>query len=281
MFDQTHGSTLGRPGRASGGGPTVTRRRSSGKSTAFGIIGVLALMGTVVGCSSSDDDLAAAESERDAALEQVKSVEQERDDLAAQVAESESTIESLTTERDDAISESEQAAADLAAETARADEAQTKLDELGVAIDDAFPISVSTSLVGQDLAGTYSVKYTEAYCDLATSCGTTPNANTATVGTTPEGWLDLTVYGVLRAGLFAVEGGLYGITDSDTALAPCGDTPRRARITVTMFPPDLTVDQDGTRLVDTLQASITLDTQTVGDCPGGLVFWAAVLTPTG
>ncbi len=125
------------------------------------------------------------------------------------------------------------------------------------------------------------MKYTEAYCDLAERCGTLPTATTATVGTTPEGWLDLTVDGVLRAGLFAVEGGLYGITDSETALPPCGDTPRRARVTVTMFPPDLTVNQDGSRVITNLQASITLDTPPINDCPGGLVFWAAVLTPTG
>jgi hypothetical protein len=258
------------------------------------VIAVLAGIGAIVGfsqASSSDGDKSDAEAELDEALARADAAEQELDEVSTQYAESAAMLADVTAERDEAaserdaaISERDEAVAanetltsDLAAETARADEAEAALGEVA----EAFPVSIDTSLVGLDVAGNYSISFTEAYCDFATGCGATPNADSAVIGVTPEGFLDFTVDGILQAGLFAVNGGLYGITDSETAIPPCGDAPRRGRVTITIFPADVTVAADGARTVSTLEASITLDAPTLGECPSGLVFWGAILTPTG
>lgn len=263
---------------------------SSGAKTTVAVLAVLAVLGaigTIVGfsqASDSDDDVSTAEVERDAEAARADTAEDELETVSSQLEEAEAAGEAVTAERDEAAVERDEAlaanealAADVETEAARADAAEAQLEEIG----EQFPVTVDTSLVGLDVAGTYSVSFTEAYCDFATGCGTLPASDSATIGVTPENFLDITVDGILQAGLFAVNGGLYGITDSETAIPPCGDTPRRGRVTITIFPAGITVAEDGTRTVDLLEASITLDAPTIGECPSGLVFWGAVLTPVG
>lgn len=255
-----------------------------------GILAVIALLAgiaTVVGfsqASSSDDDKDIVAEERDAAINRAQSAEQERDEVAMTLEDSEATVDTLTNELattagelDDAQAENEVLAATVETERTRAEEAEAQL----AAVGEVFPITVDTSLVGLELAGSYSISFEEKYCDFATGCGTTPNANQAIIGVTPENFLDITIPGILQGGLFAVNGGLYAITDSETAIPPCGAVPRRGRVTITIWPSRLVVAEDGTIVPSNLEASITLDAPTINECPSGLVFWGATLTPTG
>jgi len=99
---------------------------------------------------------------------------------------------------------------------------------------------------------------------------------------TPEQFLRIGVDGILDAGLFALDGSLYGITDSLTALPQCNGVQRRARITITLYAGSISVLEDGTRVVNDLNASLTVDAPAEGpDCPAGLAFYAASVVPTG
>ncbi len=278
---------------AAADGEAATAASTSWPSSAKVWVGVLVVVALLAGvaaivgfsqATSSDDDRATVEDERDAAIVRAQDAEQERDELASELDETDATIDGLTSELDstttrleDAQADNEVLSASLETERSRADDAEAEL----AAIGEAFPVTVETSLVGLDVAGSYAISFTEAYCDFATGCGTTPQANRAIIGVTPENFLDITVPGILQAGLFAINGSLYGITDSETAIPPCGDVPRRGRITITIFPASIVVADDGTRTVTKLEATITLDAPTINECPAGLVFWGAELTPTG
>jgi len=253
-----------------------------------GVLAVIALLAgaaTAIGFSqaaSSDDDKSTVERERDAAIAATQSAEQERDQVASELEESEGAVETATSELattaaelEDAQAENEVLAATVETERSRADEAEAQL----AAIEGIFPINVDTSLVGMELAGSYTISFSEKFCDFATGCGTTPQANQAIIGVTPENFLDITIPGILQGGLFAVNGGLYAITDSQTAIPPCGDVPRRGRVTITLWPSTIIVAQDGSLVPTNLEASITLDAPAIDDCPSGLVFWGATLEP--
>ena len=243
---------------------------------------VAAIVAAIAGfsqASSADDDKAVLEADRGAAIAQADAAEQERDDLAAEVAELGSSIDTLTAERDDAVDAQDQLTNDLAAETERADAAEAVLEQLQV-IAGQFPISLDSSLIPEDMPGSYEITYQEAYCDGFSTCGTLPTVSEATVYTTSEGFLRVEVDGILDAGLFALDGSLYGITDSLTALPACGGADTRARVTITMYAGAISVADDGTRTVNDVNASITIDAPSNGpDCPSGLVFYASSFTP--
>lgn len=218
----------------------------------------------------------------------------EIDEANAAVSAAEAEVETLTAELDDATAEVEAIAADLAtaeatneeltsekaAETERADAAEEQLQS----IEELFPFEVESTLAGieLELAGTYSIKWAEAYCDTFATCGTLPSVTEATFVRTADDFLRVQVAGILDAGLFAIDGSLYGITDSFTALPACPDgTERRARITITAYSDNVVIQQDLSRDVVRLGSSITIDAPDLPGCPGGLVFYGAELTPTG
>jgi len=265
-------------------------RRSSTAKTAFRAIAVLGLIGTIVGCSgSNDDDIAAVEAERDAALAQVATVESERDaladDLAAAQTQADDTqaqidaaVEEITAQVDELKAAKEELEKTVAVEVERADGAEETL----TLISETFPVSLDASLIPDDLPGTYNITFAEAYCDGFPTCGTLPGATQATISRTPEGFLRIAVPGILDAGLFALEGSLYAITDSFTALPQCNGADQRARVTFTMYADDVTITQEGTRKVDSIGSSITIDTPSAGEgCPSGLVFYASNFVPVG
>jgi hypothetical protein len=267
------------------GGP-----RPSGTKSVLRVLVVLGLVGTIVGCSgSNDDDIAAVEAERDAALEQVSTVEAERDaladDLDAAQAQADDTqaqidaaVEEVTAELDALKAANTELENSVAVEVERADGAEETL----TLISETFPVSLDASLIPEDLPGTYNITFAEAYCDGFPGCGTVPGATQATISTTPEGFLRVAVPGILDAGLFALEGSLYAITDSFTALPQCNGADQRARVTLTLYADDVTITQEGVRQVDSIGASITIDTPYEGPgCPNGLVFYASNFVPAG
>jgi hypothetical protein len=257
--------------------------RPSGSKSVPRVLAVLALVGTIAACSSSsDDDTAALEAERDAALEQVSTVEAERDAALEEVstveADAAAEIEAVQADLDAAEAENEALTAELAAEAERTKEAEDTVN----AFAEGFPLTLDASLIPEDLPGTYNISFAEAYCDGFVACGSPPAGTQATISTTPEGFLRVAVPGILDAGLFALEGSLYAITDSFTALPQCNGVDQRARVTLTMYADDVTITEDFERQVESIGASITIDTPYEGpDCPNGLVFYASSFTPVG
>ena len=164
--------------------------------------------------------------------------------------------------------------AEVAAQTKRADEAEAKLAELGA----QFPITVTASLKGYDLVGAYTLSSTEAYCAGLPTCGAKRPDVRADIIQGANG-LELKIPNVLTAGLFDVNGSLFAVTDSDRILDPCGTTPRNARVSITIFADGIKIQADGTRSLTGLGASLLISGDAVGDCPAGVVFFAATLKP--
>lgn len=163
-------------------------------------------------------------------------------------------------------------------EPASASTTPSSVDQVDPA--ELFPVTVDAALEGLDLAGNYTIVWAEAYCDTFASCGTLPATGTVTIAVTPEQWLELQVPGMFTVALFAVQGSLYGITDTDTILPPCGETPQVARVALSLYADSVTVAADGTRTVDRLGASVTIDGSNSAECAGGLAFYGAELTPS-
>jgi type II secretory pathway pseudopilin PulG len=256
---------------------------SSAKATSgvLAIVAVIAIILAIVGLAGSDDD--EAEAALAAANDRAAAAEAERDDLADQleaVEEGESAaIAEATAELETARADLAQSTADLEAVTTRAEEAEARIAEIEE-IAGQFPIGLDSSLIPDDMPGTYSIEFEEAYCDPGfVLCGTVPSQNVAEIYFDDNEFLRIRVDGVLDAGLFALEGSLYGITDTIGAVSSCSATDRRARITMTMFAGSVSVLEDGTRVVNDISASINLDAPPDGEgCPGGVQFFSSTLT---
>lgn len=234
------------------------------------------------GASSEVDDLQA---ELDAANERADAAEAELAEISAELDE----LAGIDADRAEEIvaafaavnEELALARAEVQQLTRRAETAEGRIAEIEE-VAGQFPIQLDSSLIPDDMPGTYRIDFAEAYCEGLTSCGSPPQPTNATVYFTPEQFLRIGVDGILDAGLFALDGSLYGITDSLTALPPCGDIQRRARITITLYAGSISVLEDGTRVVNDLNASLTVDAPAEGpDCPAGLAFFASSLTPAG
>jgi hypothetical protein len=161
--------------------------------------------------------------------------------------------------------------------------AQTQLTVTAVAERNAlatlFPITFDASLEGVDLAGTYDVELTKAYCDGFTTCAALPSIDELTIRETPAGYLELVIDDFVTAGMFRVDGALYAIADSTTAVNACAATPRVARVAVTVYAHGMTLADDGTQQVTDLGASLTVQAPATAGCPAGLAFYGAQVAP--
>jgi hypothetical protein len=154
------------------------------------------------------------------------------------------------------------------------DNSEAQLAEL----EAMFPITVDASLDGYDLVGGYTMSLTEAYCDGLPDCGVRRPDVHADIIQGANG-LELQIPTVLTAGLFSVEGSLFAVTDSDLIAAPCGATPRNARISITMFADGVTLESDGSRELAGLGASLLVEANQVAECGEGVIFFAADFIP--
>lgn len=249
----------------------------------------LALVASLAACSGDDDsaaddavaeaDAAAAEAEQEleAAQEEIASLEAERDELVAEVdAATEASADEIARLEDEVAVIQLQADANLE----RAETAEATLAEIETTMGQ-FPIALDSSLIPEDMPGTYTISFEEAYCDGFSNCGTVPGQTTAEIYYTDQQFLRIGVTGILDAGLFAMSGTLYGITDSQSLLPPCGDASQPARITMSLYADNIEVLEDGTRVVKDVNADITVDARPQPGCDAGLRFFAAKLTPTG
>lgn len=148
------------------------------------------------------------------------------------------------------------------------------------ALEAMFPIEVDASIDDFDLVGGYTMSLTEAYCDGFDTCGTRNPDFHADIIQGQNG-LELQIPNVATTGLFDVEGSLFGVTNSDQFVEPCGATPRDARVSTTIFADGVTIDIDGTRTLSGLGASLLVEAAETPECGEGVVFFAAQLTPDG
>lgn len=179
-------------------------------------------------------------------------------------------IEELTEQVEDLTKEVEE-------QTQRADSAEEFIGEL-VEVVNQFPIEVTASLEEFDVRGAYTMTLTEAYCEGLATCGASIPGIRADIVDGANG-LELKIPDVVTAGLFAINGSLFAVTDSDVVLDPCGATARVARVSTTIFANGVSVDSTGIRTLTGLGASLLVSTDAVDDCTAGVVFWAATLVP--
>lgn len=199
-------------------------------------------------------------------------------DLQTQLAGVQAELTTLTADRDAAVAEIADLEAALTAQTKATTAAIAQRD----ALQKAFPLKVEASLDGvaaADLAGTYDVELTKAFCGGFASCATVPAIDELTLRTTSEGWLELVIPKVVTAGLFRVDGALYAIADGTLPLASCGGVPRAAEFTVTIYAQGLSVAPGGTARVTGLAGSVTVQAAPTAGCPTGLAFYGAQITP--
>ena len=140
-----------------------------------------------------------------------------------------------------------------------------------------FPLTVDTTLRGQDIVGTYDVTWTPAYnsglADIAV-----PTVRRVTISRTGEGWLRVDIPGVVRADLMRTDGALFTMLDSTTAVPAVDGVPRVARVAITVYAGDTTTTVGGATTVDGLGLSIAISTDDVGTVPGGVALYGAELT---
>lgn len=199
--------------------------------------------------------------------------------LDATSAELEQALVDLAGARDNAATIS----AALAAETERVRELEGKVESLSAelhAVLAMFPLAVNTSLVGHDVAGGYAAAWVPVYnyglADIAL-----PGVRDVNIGHTPEGWLDVTIPGVVTADLLRADGALTTIVDSNTSVPPVDGVARTARVTITIYAGETVRDQDGATAITKLGMTVAISAPAVDGAPAGVALYGAVLTPHG
>jgi hypothetical protein len=261
-------------------------------------IAAVALLLGVSACSGDDDDdaddAASSSSASEATAQETAQADPEQADLDeaqvelaaanATIADQETQISDLTVQV-----ETEQAAAvdaqdNAAAETERADQAESDLAELQAQVDAVlgeFPVTVPASLepYADSLVGAYTLHLTEAFCAALAACGQPRPDVRADIVQGPNG-LELQIPNVFTTGLFMVEGSLFGVTDSDLIIPPCADgTPTNSQVSTTIFADGIVVAADGTETLEGLGSSVFVAVNPAGSCGAGNVFFAGTLTP--
>ena len=277
------------------------------------VLAVLGAIGTVIGFTSGDDGPTTEQelqatidtmtTDRDQLVGQVSDLQAEidatvaeRDELVGQLAQLESTSVTLTAERDQLVADLADVEATLATLTVERDTvlgqvavieaaltAQALLTTRAVEERDVlaglFPMRLNTSLDVAAAVGTYDIDYTQAYCDGFATCGTVPIVDEITIRQTTTGGLEMTMENYPTAGLRAVDGVLYAVFDSTTAVPACNGATRVARVTVTVFANAVDVADTGIAEVGDLRASMTVQAPETGSCVAGTALYAAQLTP--
>lgn len=272
--------------------PPDGRWPGSAKATAA-ILAVLALVGIGAAvwfwndASSAKDDadvtteqLAAERERADAAEAELAALQEATEGETSEViAERDAALDErdvAIAERDAARTEQEQTAAELAEAIAAAEALEAQLAEVA----DAFPIAVSPDLAASDPVGTYATTVREVSCAGLDECGSPPSLDEAIVARDTGGTLRLVIGDQLDVPLTAIDGNLFGLADSQALVAPCGETPRIARVSFSLFADDSAVGLDGALELRALGASIVIDVAE-DECGTGFVWYRAQLTRDG
>lgn len=252
---------------------------------AFGDDGTDDLDARIVQLTEQRDELAAAnetlETDLTGATVRLAALDLEMTAVDGELEAAESRISTLSGDVIEMRIANDTLTADLAAtDIALAD--QVTATEAVVAERDAlaalFPLTVDTTLRGQDLVGTYDVEWLPAYNSGLTDIAL-PTVRQLTIGRTGEGWLRIDIPGVVRAELMRTDGALFTMVDRTTAVPAVNGVPRVARVAITVYAGDTTTTVGGTTTVDELGLSIAISTDDVGTVPGGVALYGAELTP--
>jgi len=171
--------------------------------------------------------------------------------------------------------------ADLATAYSMLATAQTDVAEISAERDallGLFPLIVDTSLTGVDVTGTYRVAWRPAY-NSGLADIVLPNVSQVVIGTTPEGWLEVTLPGVLTADLTRTDGALFTMVDTTTVVPPVNGVDRVARVAITIYAGETVTAQDGTTTVTDLGMSVAVSTAATAGAPAGVALYGADLTP--
>ncbi len=256
-------------------------------------VAAVALLLGVSACSGDDDDDDASSASEDTAQETTQAdpeqaeLDQTQADLAdanATIADQEKQISDLNAKVETGQAAAVDVQANLAAETERADQAESDLAELQAQVDAVvgeFPVTVPASLepYADSLVGAYTLHLSEAFCAGLATCGQPRPDVRADIVQGPNG-LELQIPNVFTTGLFMVEGSLFGVTDSDLIIPPCADgTPTNSQVSTTIFADGIIVAADGTETLEGLGSSVFVAVNPAGSCGAGNVFFAGSLTP--
>lgn len=206
-------------------------------------------------------------------------VERRIAEVEATSAELEQALDDLTGARDHAATVS----AALATETERVRELEGEIESLNAELDTVlamFPLAINTSLVGHDVAGGYTAAWVPVY-NYGLADITLPGVRDVRIGQTPEGWLDVTIPGVVAADLLRADGALTVIVDSNTAVPPVGGAARTARVTVTIYAGETVRDRNGATEITKLGMTVAISAPAVEGAPAGVALYGAVLTSHG
>ena len=269
-------------------------------------LGVLALIGVTSSAiqwlGDDDSDVAQYQSQIEQITEQRDDLVVANADLAIAVDRLEADVAQRVADLDAATAELDQASARLAnmrdqsatisaalvTTAARVDALTARVGELRAANESLtaerdglaamFPMIVDTSLVGVDVTGGYSAKWSAAYnsglADIAL-----PKVGNVAITQSAEGWLNVTIPGVVEAGLMRTDGALFTMVDTTGAAPPVDGVARPARVAITIYPGEIVTASDGSTTVTELGLSIVISTPEFGTSPAGVALYGATLTP--
>jgi len=239
--------------------------------------------------ANANEQIDIAEAERDDALARLAVLEDANDSLVderlgleSQVSTLATTVAGLTRTRDQLTVELAETNAridvlegDLAVQKAITATAVSQRDALAA----LFPMELQATLEQADLAGDYEADITSIYCEGFSNCGTLPAFDELTIVENSNGWLRVEIDGYYDAGLFTVDGSLFAIAESTTAVPACDGVSRSATVSLTLYAHGLVIDDEGGYVVDDLGASMLVQAPATGSCPRGLGFYSVALTP--
>lgn len=226
--------------------------------------------------------------QRDSALGESALLHGQLDDLETQLGTTASELAALRLERT-AVGQ------DLAAAESRIDELTGRVVELDVANDTLatdlaaitadrdtlaalFPVTVEPVLGTADIDGTYDVTWIPAY-NSGLAGLTLPSVHQVTITRTADGWLRLTIPGIVTADLTRTDGALMTIVDTTTMVPKVDGQARTARVAISLYANATDTGRSGTTTVTGLGLSIAISTPATATTPAGVALYGAGLTP--
>lgn len=203
----------------------------------------------------------------------------ELDDTSAELATATGQVGVLTSRVGDLTGQAATLTGQVDTLTGRIDTLQATNDAVAAerdALVAMFPMIVDTSLVGVDVTGTYAVDWIPAYnsglVDIAL-----PSVTQVTISPTAEGWMQVSIPGVVTADLARTDGALFTMVDTTTAVPPVNGVARTARVAITIYAGETVTDVDGATTVTSLGMSVAISTPAFGGAPAGVALYGAEL----
>lgn len=183
------------------------------------------------------------------------------------LADAEVRIDELTGQVVDLTTTGDRLATDLATVTADRD-----------ALAALFPVKAEPVLGTADIAGTWDADWIRAYNEGLADI-TLPKITTMTITEDANGWMHLTIPGVVTADLTRTDGALFTIVDTTKVVPAVDGVARTARLAITVYAARTTVARNGTTTVEALGMSVAVTTAAANGTSAGVALYGAELTP--